>query len=114
GEIGPRHWPDDRIRVERVAERPSLRRLDEPLQVLVMDGGIHIDALDAPAALARVEEGAIHEVLDRVGEVAVPPYIGRFLAAELQPQRGEGARGCPFDPPAALHRSGEGNVVDAA
>ena len=48
---------------------------------------MHVDALDAAARLAGVEERAVDEVLDGVGQVGVRPDIGRILAAELQPHR---------------------------
>ena len=50
---------------------------------------MHVDALDAAARLAGVEERAVDEVLDRVGEVGVGAHIGRILAAELEPDADE-------------------------
>ena len=47
-------------------------------------------------------------------ELGVGHDIGRVLAAELQAERGEGAGGGALDPPPALDRAGEVDVVDLA
>jgi hypothetical protein len=75
---------------------------------------MHIDALDAAAALPGIEEGTIDEVFDGVVELGVGADIGRILAAELEAERGEGAGSGAFDPAAALDRAGEVDVVDLA
>ena len=73
---------------------------------------MHVDALDAAAGLARVEERAVDQVLDGMGQVGVVAHIGRILAAELEPRADE-AIGCR-----ALHgvpardRAGEGHEID--
>ena len=46
-----------------------------------------IDALDAAAALAGVEDRAVDQLLDGGVEIGVRPHIGRILAAEFEPER---------------------------
>ena len=48
---------------------------------------MHVDALDAAAALPGVEERAVDQVLDRVLEVGVGAHVGRVLAAEFEARR---------------------------
>ncbi len=47
-------------------------------------------------------------------ELGVFSHIGRILAAELEPERGEGAGGGALDGAAAGDRAGEVDVVDPA
>ena len=86
-----RHRPDHGVGVERIAQRPAARVLDEAGDEPVVDVGMHIDALDAAAALPGVEERAVDQVLDRMVELGVGAHIGRVLAAQFEPQRREGA-----------------------
>ena len=88
--------------------------LDEALDEVVVDVLMHIDALDAAAALAGIVERAVDQVLDRVVELGVGADIGRVLAAELEPERREGAGRGPLDGAAAGDRAGEVDVVDLA
>ena len=76
---------------------------DERVEAALMD----VDPLDAAAALARVEAGAVDQVLDRVGEVGVLADIGRVLAAQLQVGGDEGLAGRCLHGVARRHRAGE-------
>ena len=49
-----------------------------------------VDPLDAAAALARVEAGAVDQAFDGLAEVGILAHIGRVFAAELQIGRDEG------------------------
>ena len=89
-------------------------QLDEAFDERLEDLLVHIDALDAAAALAGIEERAVDEVLDRVVELGVGQHIGRILAAELEAERGEGAGRGALDRLAARDRAGEVDVVDLA
>src|SRR6185295_16814060 len=74
--------------------------------------GMHVDSLDAAARLARVEERAIDEVLDRMREIGIGPHIGRILTAQLEPDANEAAGRRLLDGTAGIDRSGEGDVID--
>ena len=87
---------------------------DEAVDELVVDVGMHIDALDAAAALAGIEIGAVDDVLDRVREIDIGAHIGRVLAAELQPDAREGAGRSPLDRLPGRDRAREADLVDAA
>ena len=58
---------------------------------------MHIDALDAAAALPGIVGRAIHQRIDGGIEVGVLHDVARVLAAELEPDGGEGARGGALD-----------------
>ena len=88
--------------------------VDEALDEAVVERLVHIDALDAAAALAGIEERAVDEVLDRVIEIGVGAHIGRVLAAELEAERREGAGRGALDRAAAGDRAGEVDVIDRA
>ena len=91
-----------------------MRLGDEALDELVIDLLVHIDALDAAAALAGIEEGAVDQVVDRMVELGVGQHIGRVLAAELEAERHEGAGRRLLDGAAAGDRTGEVDMVDLA
>ena len=75
---------------------------------------MHVDALDAAAALAGIVEGAVDQVLDGVVELGVGADIGRVLAAELEAERREGPGRCALDLASAGDRAGEVGMVDEA
>ena len=114
GEGAARHRPERGRRVERIADDVFAGEIDEAFDEIVIDARIDIDALDAAAALAGIEERAVDQVLDRMIELGVGAHIGRVLAAELEPERGEGAGGGALDGAAAGDRAGEVDVVDLA
>ena len=88
--------------------------LDQAIDEAVVDVAVHVDALDRAAGLAAVEERAVGQVLDRVREIGIGPYVGGVLAAELEADA-EKTRGCGL-----LHavpagdRAGEAHEVDLA
>jgi hypothetical protein len=53
----------------------------------VVDRALDVDALDGAAGLARVEEGAVDEVLDGEVEGGVGADVGGVFAAELEAGR---------------------------
>jgi len=61
-----------------------LGELDKLLNKRLVHILVDIDALDGAAALARVEERAIDQLVNSVVEVAVGANIGGVLAAELE------------------------------
>ena len=73
-----------------------------------------VDALDAAAALAGIEEGAVDQILDREFQVGVGRHVGRVLAAEFEAEGGERSRRRPLHAPPAFDRTGEGDMVDVA
>src|SRR5205823_2825627 len=83
------HGPKRRLLVERIAEQVPPGEIDEAIDEGVVHVGMHIDALDAAAALAGVEIDAVDDVLDRVLQVDVGAHIGRVLAAKLEPDARE-------------------------
>ena len=114
GEALVRHRAERRRFVQRIAEHIGVHEIDCALDEAVVVPLVHVDALDAAAALARIEEGAVDEVLDGVVEIGVRAHIGRVLAAELEPERGEGARRCALDGAPAGDGAGEVAVIDEA
>ena len=112
GGARPCQRPERGRGVERVAEPvlPHLR--DEGLHEAVVHRAVYVDALDPAARLARVEEGAVHQVLDGVRERRVGAHVGGVLAAELEARRDEAlGRRALHDVP-ALDGAGEGHEVD--
>jgi hypothetical protein len=73
---------------------------------------MHIDALDATAALAGIVERAVDELFDREIKIGVWPDVSRILAAEFKAKRRERAGRGPLDRAAASDRSGEVHVID--
>ena len=100
--------------VERIADHIFAGEIGEALDEIVIDARVDIDALDAAAALAGIIEGAVDQILDGMIELGVGAHIGRVLAAELEPDRGEGSRGGALDGAAAGDGAGEIDVVDLA
>jgi hypothetical protein len=72
---------------------------------------VDVDALDAAARLAGIEERAVDQILDSVTHVGIGTHIGRVLAAELEADADEPAGRGLLDRPAARHRSGEAHHV---
>ena len=89
-----------------------LGQIDEALDELVIQRFVDINALDAAAALAGIEESAVDQSLDGMVEIGVGHHIGRVLAAEFQAEPSEGARRGALDDPSAGHRAGEVDEVD--
>src|SRR5262245_50948055 len=72
-----------------------------------------IDALDRAAGLARVEEGSVDQVLDRMSQIGIRADIGRIFAAKLETGADE-AFGCGLlDGMSAGDRAREGDEIDA-
>ena len=71
-----------------------------------------VDALDAAARLARVEERPVNQVLDRMGHVRVGAHVGRVLAAQFQAGADEAAGRGLLHCVTAGDRAGEGDEVD--
>ena len=92
-----RHRPERGRLIERVAEHIAADEVGRALHERVVAAFVHVDSLDAAAALAGIEEGAVDEILDRVRHVGVGPHIGGILAAELEPECREGPGGSALD-----------------
>lgn len=73
-----------------------------------------VDSLDAAAALAGVEHGAVDEVFDGVGEVGVFANIRGIFAAEFEIHADEHVVGGCLNFAAVGDGTGEGDEVDAA
>ena len=77
----------------RIAEPVASGELDQAVDEAVVDRLVDVDPLDRAARLAAVEERAVGQVLDRVGEVGIGADVGRVLAAELEADAEEAAGG---------------------
>ena len=114
GEAGLRHRAERGLLVERIVEHVLLRQVGKAVDEGVVDIRVHIDALDAAAALAGVEIGPVDDVLDGVLQVHIGPHIGRVLAAKLKSDTREGAGRRALDRLAGRDRAGEADLVDHA
>ena len=86
---------------------------DEGLDELVVARFRDVDPLDATAALARIVEGAVDEVLGGEGDVCVLEHEGGILAAELEARGDEvPLRERAVDLVAPAHRAGERDVAE--
>src|SRR5690606_24510015 len=90
---------EGRLRVERIAGYVASCALKECCEEAGVNGTLGIDAADAAAGLAGVEEGAICEFIDRAFDVRISADVGRVVAAEFQHHadepRGRGMLNCP-------------------
>ena len=107
------HRADRGRKVAWVAEHVVAHRRDELFDEWRVDVAVHIDAFDAAARLAGVEERAVDELGHAEVEVAIGPHIGGVLAAELEPGADEPRARGPFDRVPTADGTGEGNEVDA-
>ena len=73
---------------------------------------MHIDPLDAAAGLAGIEHGAVHKILDGVGQVGIGAHIGGIAAAELETQADEAIGRRLHDGVAGGDAAGEVHIVD--
>src|SRR5438046_2301383 len=94
--------------MSRVQIDPARPTVDER----VVHVRMHIDALDAAAALPGIEIGSVDDVLDRVLEIGVSAHIGRILAAQLEPDARERSGGRALDLLAGADRTRETDLVD--
>ena len=86
----------------------------EALDEAAVECLMNVNALDATAALPRIEERPVDGVLDRVLEAGVGTHVGRVLAAQLEPDGGEGACRRALDGAPALDATGESHMIDHA
>ena len=114
GSVGLRHRPERGRLFQRIARLQLLAHLGErALEEAIVDGGVHVDALDAAAALPGVVERAVDEVLDGVGEVGVGSHVRRILPAQLEADVDEARRGNrAIDLVASAHATREADVSD--
>ncbi|KAG1388793.1 hypothetical protein G6F59_015810 [Rhizopus arrhizus] len=80
---------------------------DGAFDELVVQRPCDVDALDAAAGLARIEEGAVDQGVDRVVQLGVGSHIGRIAAAQLQAYTDKAPRRAFLDDAPAAHRSGK-------
>src|SRR5213076_1045751 len=99
--------------LERVAEPVAPGKLDEALDERLEHGPVHVDALYRAAGLARVEVGAVDQVLYRRLQRRVGPHVRRVLAAELEAGDDEAPGRGALHRMAAADRAGEGDEADA-
>ena len=97
--------------VEAGAEAHVAQGLGEARHEGVVDGVVHVEALDADAELAAVGADAAHGAADGGVEVGVGQHEQRVLAAELHRAVLEAAGGLRRDGPAGGRRAGEHQVV---
>ncbi len=107
------HRPQRRLRLQRVVEHVAAGEIGEAFDERLVDRFVHVDALDAAAALAGIEEAAVDEILDRVVELRIGAHVGRVLAAELEAGGDEAIGRRALDRVAALDRTRERHEVDA-
>lgn len=74
---------------------------------------MHIHPLQRAAALARVEDGAVHNVGRRPLEVRVGPHIGRVVAAQLQVHAHDAPGGGLLHGETARRRARKAHLLDA-
>ena len=108
-----RDRPERRLRAHRVAHdvcaHERLGHLDES----PVDGLVHVDPLDGAAALARVVDGAVDDVLDGLREVAVGGDVRGVVPAELEARVKEALRGRLDDAVPTEDAPREDDVIDA-
>ena len=98
GRLGAHHRAEIDAALQRIAEIVFLRQRHGALDEILVDVLVDIDALDAAAGLARIEEGAVHQILDGMGQRGIGADIGGIAAAELQAQADEALRRPPRPP----------------
>ncbi|KAG1530315.1 hypothetical protein G6F50_017400 [Rhizopus delemar] len=91
----------------RIAQYVTVRQGDGAFDELVVQRPCDVDALDAAAGLARIEEGAVAQGVDRVVQLGVGSHIGRIVAAQLQAYTDKAPRRAFLDDAPAAHRSGK-------
>src|SRR6185312_10336738 len=99
---------------ERIAQPILQGQGRESFDERLVQRAMNIDPPDSAARLAGVEEGAVHQILDRMSEIRVLADIGRIIAAELETNGNEAIGGGPLDRRAAGHRSSERDATEAA
>ncbi len=109
--LRPHHRSQCGSLLERRAQHVLPGQIDESVEEVVPHLLVDVDPLDAAAALPRVEEGAVYQVLDGVRHVDVGPDVGRVLAAELEADIDEPAGRRFFHRFPAGHRAGEAHHV---
>ena len=109
-----RHRAERGFLIQRIAQHILLGQRGEAIDEFVVDVLVHIDALDPAAALPGIEISAVDNVLDRMREIDVGAHIGRILAAEFEPDAGEGAGRRLLDRAAGRDRTGEADLIDLA
>ena len=98
GRLGAHHRAQIDAALQRIAELVFLGQRHGALDEGLVDVLVDIDALDAAAGLARIEEGAVDQVLDGMGEIGVGADIGGIAAAELEAEADEALRRPPRPP----------------
>ncbi len=109
-----RHRPERGGAVQRIADDILFRQVNETVHKTIINGFVNVDAFNAAAALAGVEEGPIHKIADGMIQIGIGQNIGRILPAKLEPQCHEGACRSPLDSAAAANRTGEIHVINRA
>ena len=113
GGLSANHRAERRGRIERVAELILTGQRDEAVDELVVYPSVDVDALDAAARLARVEERSVDELLDGAAEVGIGADVRGIFASELEPRADEPLRGRLLHRMASVHGARERHEVDA-
>ena len=111
--LGGDQRPHLGVGVEPLADLDLPGLVGDPLDDLVIDLALDVQARARAAALALVEEDAVGRTRDRDLQVGVLEEHLRALAAQLERDLLQVARGRLHDQLADLGRAGEGDLVDA-
>src|SRR5258706_12952766 len=93
---------------DHVPAHERLARVDEPR----VDRAMNVDALDGAAALPRIVDGTVDDVLDGPVEIAVGGDVSGVVAPELEPDLDQALGGRRGDAMTSEHRAGVDDVVD--
>lgn len=73
---------------------------------------VHIHPLHSTAALARVEDGAVHKLCSHVGDVRIGADIGRVISAQFKVDGDDSASDCFANAETARCGASEGDELD--
>src|SRR4051812_28794386 len=76
---------------------------------LVVDCLIHVDALQGAAALARVEEGTVNNLLSSPRNINITTDVCRVLSSQLKSNIDDAIRRCRLNSQSAGNGPGEAN-----
>src|SRR6185312_8612024 len=98
----------------RVAEGVLPHLCDEGIGELCKQRARNVDSLHSATALARIVEGAVHQVRYREIEIGVLANQRRIFSAEFQTHIKQLSRCFAVDLPASLDRTGERDEINGA
>jgi hypothetical protein len=95
--VGLRDGAERGLRVHRVAHHVGADERLAGLDEARVHRAVHVDALDRAAALPRVVDGAVDDVLHRLVEVAVGGDVRGIVSPQLEADVEEALRGRLLD-----------------